>query len=284
MLGEFLLYNESIMMLHLHHHRTIKILILVVAVILLTGGGIAVGILVAKPADSPATPAHQAPAKSKENPQAVAPKPAPTPLKPDYILPPIQNGMVPMLTQIPTSQPVVFLGIDDGGYKDPSELQLLKDNNIRATLFLSNAFISDNPDFFKPFLTANTFIEDHTLHHYTNLPRRPYSVQKAEICGEADYMARTYGRRPLLFRPPGGSYNALTLKAAADCGMKAAINWIAKANGGSMQYQIGNKLRPGDIVLMHFRPVFKQDLQAFIQAQNAAGLHTELLEDWLGAR
>jgi hypothetical protein len=61
--------------------------------------------------------------------------------------------------------------------------------------------------------------------------------------------------------------------------MKAVVTWIAKANGGSMQYQIGNGLRPGDIVLMHFRPEFKQDLQAFINAQDAAGLHTELLED-----
>jgi hypothetical protein len=48
-----------------------------------------------------------------------------------------------------------------------------------------------------------------------------------------------------------------------------------------MQYQIGNGLRPGDIVLMHFRPEFRSDMQAFVDAENAAGLHTELLEDWL---
>jgi hypothetical protein len=32
---------------------------------------------------------------------------------------------------------------------------------------------------------------------------------------------------------------------------------------------------------MHFRPEFASDLQAFVNAQNAAGLHTELLENWL---
>jgi len=68
-------------------------------------------------------------------------------------------------------------------------------------------------------------------------------------------------------------------QAAYDCGMKAVVTWIAKANGGSMQYQIGDKLRAGDIVLMHFRPEFKSDLQAFVDAEKAAGLHTELLED-----
>ncbi len=63
--------------------------------------------------------------------------------------------------------------------------------------------------------------------------------------------------------------------------MKAVVLWAAKASGGSMQFQVGNKLRPGDIVLMHFRPEFKQDLQAFVIAEKQAGLHTDLLENWL---
>jgi peptidoglycan/xylan/chitin deacetylase (PgdA/CDA1 family) len=108
-----------------------------------------------------------------------------------------------------------------------------------------------------------------------------YEEQKSEICDQADAFAKAYGRRPVLFRPPGGDYDYTTQLAAAACGMKAVVNWIAKANGGSMQYQIGNKLRPGDIVLMHFRPEFKQDMQAFIDAMDASGLHTELLENWL---
>ena len=32
---------------------------------------------------------------------------------------------------------------------------------------------------------------------------------------------------------------------------------------------------------MHFRPEFASDLQAFVDALDAAHLHTELLEDWL---
>jgi len=33
--------------------------------------------------------------------------------------------------------------------------------------------------------------------------------------------------------------------------------------------------------LMHFRPEFKQDMKAFVDAMNVAGLHTALLEDAL---
>ncbi|MDB5185627.1 MAG: polysaccharide deacetylase [Candidatus Saccharibacteria bacterium] len=203
-------------------------------------------------------------------------------LKPDYTIPPIVNGLAPVISRLPTKEPVVFLGIDDGANKQDFELQTIKDNHVKASLFLANRFIKNNPDFFKGFVSAGSIIENHTINHKL-LSHLSYDEQKAEVCGEADLQEKQFGRRPILFRPPGGSYNKDTRRAAADCGMKAVVMWIAKANGGSMQYQIGNKLRPGDIVLMHFRPEFQKDMQAFLDAQKAAGLHTELLENWLPA-
>ena len=201
----------------------------------------------------------------------------------DISIPPVKDGLAPVISHLNTKEPVVFLGIDDGAHKDPAELQIMKDNHVHATLFLANEFIHDNPGFFTDFQGEGSLIEDHTVDHklLTNLS---YEEQKTEICTMADLEQKEYGRRPILMRPPGGAYNTDTQRAAAACGMKAVVQWIAKANGGSMQYQVGNKLRPGDIVLMHFRPEFKQDMQAFLNAQNAAGLHTELLEDWLPAQ
>ena len=201
-------------------------------------------------------------------------------VKNDYVIPPISNGLAPLLTTIPTKQNVVFLGIDDGINKEAFELQMMKAHNIKASLYLANIYIKDNPKFFKDFVKAGSYIENHTVNH-RQLSKLSYAEQKKEICEEADLQATQFGRRPVLFRPPYGDYNQNTLRAAADCGMKAVVTWIAKANGGSMQYQIGNSLRPGDIVLMHFRPEFKSDMQAFIDAEKAAGLHTALLEDWL---
>jgi peptidoglycan/xylan/chitin deacetylase (PgdA/CDA1 family) len=215
--------------------------------------------------------------------QPVVKKPTP-PVPPvftsDYTLPPVENGIPPVITTIPTKQNVVFLGIDDGAFKDPSVIDIMRQNHIKATLFLSKAFISGNPDFFKQITALGSVIEDHTISHDTNMvSTQTYAEQKAEICDMADYIQQHYGHRPTLFRPPGGAYSQTMLDAAGDCGMRAVVNWIAKANGGSMQYQIGNGLRPGDVVLMHFRPEFKQDMQAFVDAETAAGLHTELLED-----
>jgi peptidoglycan/xylan/chitin deacetylase (PgdA/CDA1 family) len=200
--------------------------------------------------------------------------------KPDFLIPPITNGMVPVITNFLTKQKVVFLTIDDGAYKDQSVVDVIQSNGIRASLFLSKTFISGNPDFFKQIISLGSLIEDHTISHDTHMvTAQTYAQQKQEICDMAEYEYIHYGRRPIFFRPPGGAYSDTMRRAAADCGMKAVVTWIAKANGGSIQYQIGNHLRPGDIVLMHFRPEFKKDMQAFLDAQNAAGLHTELLED-----
>jgi peptidoglycan/xylan/chitin deacetylase (PgdA/CDA1 family) len=199
----------------------------------------------------------------------------------DTHVPPIVDGLAPIVYDLPTNKPVVFLTIDDGANKTPDELQAILDNHLQVTLFLSALFTKDNPQFFNDFQKSGNLIEDHTMTHPLQMREMSYDQQKAEICGMADYELQHYGRRPTLYRPPGGAYSTVMQKAAADCGMKAIVTWIAKANGGSMQYQIGDHLRPGDIVLMHFRPEFQKDLKAFLDAMNQQKLHTELLENWL---
>jgi len=205
-------------------------------------------------------------------------------LVPDYALPPIENGMVPVLTKVPTEQKVVFLTIDDGAVKRDSDLALLEQHGIKASLFLANNFIANDPAFYKKYTAAGHLIENHTMSHDLGFLKLGYAAQKAEICAMADFEEQQYGRRPVFFRPPGGPYSQVTRQAVAACGMKAIIDWETKANAGGMDYQVGATLRPGDIVLMHFRPEFPADLAAFMAAQKAAGLKVVLLEDYLGTK
>lgn len=201
-------------------------------------------------------------------------------LRPDVYIPPIENGLAPVISRLETKQPVVFLGIDDGVTKRLSDLELMRKHNIKASLYLTDSFVRNDPMFFAQFTKHGSLIENHSMTHklQTGLG---YEAQKTEICDQADRQEELYGRRPVFFRPPGGNYNESTRRAAAACGMKAIVLWIAKANGGSMQYQVGGGLRAGDIVLMHFRPEFPADMQAYLDAQKAAGLQTVLLNDWL---
>lgn len=276
-------------MLKIIHHHSHRILAVFFALLIIVVAGL--GILALQTyvrysqyASSKPAPVHVATKNHHDSVarQAHQATTAPTPVTPDVRIPPITNGLAPVITSLPTSQRVVFLGIDDGAHKSPDELQMMQQNHIKASLFLSRLFINDNPGFFTDFVRAGNEIENHTLNHDTTMvATMSYEQQKAEICGMADYEQQLYGRRPVLYRPPGGAYSTVMQRAAADCGMKAIVTWVAKANGGSMQYQVGDHLRPGDVVLMHFRPEFKQDMQAFLDAMKSQQLHTELIENWL---
>jgi hypothetical protein len=212
------------------------------------------------------------------------PTPTPTPIiTPDYKLALADEGTLPVLDRVPTKQKVVFMTIDDGATRLPIVQTLLTRYKIRASLFLNSVYTVPEPAYFQQLDAAGSVVENHTTDH-ADLTKLNYNQQLAEICGDADSLAAQFGRRPTLFRPPYGSYNQTTLRAASACGQKAIILWHAKANGGSMQYQDGNTgLLPGDIVLVHFRPEFLQDFTAFRQAALTAGLQPELLEDWLGS-
>ena len=202
------------------------------------------------------------------------------PLVADYTLPPVVDGMAPVVTRIMTSQKVVFLTIDDGAYQNPIVISTLRSHQLKASLFLAKLFVGSNPQFFAQLTKQGSLIENHTISHDLNMVKdMNYDQQRAEICGMADYEQSTYGRRPEYYRPPGGAYSDIMRRAAHDCGMKAVVTWMVTVNNGSLQYQIGNKLRPGDIVLMHFRPTFVADVQAFVEAAKATGLRPELLEN-----
>ncbi|MET3368021.1 UNVERIFIED_CONTAM: peptidoglycan/xylan/chitin deacetylase (PgdA/CDA1 family) [Jeotgalibacillus campisalis] len=222
----------------------------------------------------------------------LTPSPTPTPTAtkrirrtfiPDYQLPPIIGGLAPVITKIETKHPVVFLTIDDGNIKTPESIKLLAEYDYPSSLFLTRDTIADNPAFFNAFKAQGSLIENHTVTHNINMVRQwGYQQQLNDIVGMQEYALQHYGRRPTLFRPPGGAYSSVMRQAVADAGMKAIVTWEAKANAGKMDYQVGNSLRPGDIVLMHFRAEFAADLAAFRAAQLAAGLEVVLLEDFLG--
>lgn len=294
-----------------HQGRLIALAILVLAVALVATG---IWWVTAMPSrQASVTPAASAGAGSSATPSASKAASAPTPsptqapasstppaapatnpatgrvdtlggLVPDYVLPPIENGMAPVLTKIPTEQKVVFLTIDDGAVKRDSDLALLAKNGIKASLFLAHGFIAGDPQFYKKYTAAGHLIENHTMTHNLAFIQLSYEAQKAEICGMADFEEQQYGRRPVFFRPPGGPYTEAIRRAVAECGMKAVVDWETKANAGGMDYQVGAGLRPGDIVLMHFRPEFPADLAAFLKAQKAAGLKVVLLEDYLATK
>jgi peptidoglycan/xylan/chitin deacetylase (PgdA/CDA1 family) len=184
--------------------------------------------------------------------------------------------------EIPTTQPVAFLTIDDGVNRHPMALDLIRAAKIPVTLFLTTRYVSGNQDYFRALRdTGYATIENHTITH-TKLTTLDYSGQKHELCGASDQLAQWYGRRPVLFRPPYGERNDATLAAAWDCGLKAGFYWRETVDAGNVYYQRpDHKIHAGDIILMHFRPAFPDDFIAALTAIKNSGLTPALLEDYV---
>jgi peptidoglycan/xylan/chitin deacetylase (PgdA/CDA1 family) len=203
--------------------------------------------------------------------------PAPAPTK--VTLP--TDGKAGIFKRIPTTEKIAFITIDDGWQKDPLALQLFQAANVPITLFLEVNAVQENPAYFTPLQGAGATIQNHTISHPT-MTYLGYDSQKRQICGGADQLAKLYGQRPTLFRPPGGSYNTTTLRAAHDCGMKAVFTWTETTDHGKVFYQQDpHVVQPGDIILMHFRPRFVDDFLAVLKAIHKAGLTPARLEDYV---
>ncbi|MDY7089224.1 MAG: polysaccharide deacetylase family protein [Actinomycetota bacterium] len=210
--------------------------------------------------------------------QARMPRFAPPPAPTKVTLP--GNGTAGWFSRIPTDQKVAFITIDDGWEKNPLAAQLFRAADVPITLFLEVNAIADNPDHFRTLQQTGATIQNHTISHPV-LKGRSYAFQKHEICGGADKLGQLYGKRPTLFRPPGGAHDATTLRAAHDCGMKAAFFWKEATNKGKVFYQGKKVVQPGDIILMHFRPRFVDDFLAVLNAIHKAGLTPARLEDYI---
>ncbi|MFF1376884.1 polysaccharide deacetylase family protein [Streptomyces sp. NPDC058308] len=164
-----------------------------------------------------------------------------------------QSSLPPVFTTIPTKEKVVFLTIDDGAEKDPALLRMMGELHLPYTAFLSDYLVKEDYGYFKKMQDRGVTLNNHTLHH-RYLPGLSYEGQRREICGMQDVIAKHYGKRPELFRPPYGNYNRDTLRAAKSCGVKAVPLWASEAFADHMEWREWDKdLHPGDIILTHFR-------------------------------
>ncbi|MBT2441523.1 polysaccharide deacetylase family protein [Streptomyces sp. ISL-36] len=194
--------------------------------------------------------AGQAAAYRKWGLRPFAAPPAPPAVKPVRRAP---GGPVPVISDIPTDEKIVFITIDDGTEKDPEFVAMMKDLDIPVTMFLTDSAIRADYGYFTPLAALGHGVANHTLTH-PNLRTLGREAQRREICGQQAKLAQQYGTAPRLFRPPYGNWNEDTRAAAGTCGVDAIVLWRESMQIKNMQYQRADrKLHPGDIILAHFR-------------------------------
>lgn len=188
---------------------------------------------------------------------------------------------------VKTKDPVFFITVDDGNTKNAAALKYVTKNKIPATVFLTNAAVAGQWDYFRKFAAAGGTVENHTMTHRSlTSGGTPLSY---EICRPQAIYGAKFGRIPTLLRPPYGNGGYVTTAkktrkaidaTASACGIQHVVMWNAVAENGSFKF-IRGSLKRGDIVLFHFTPNLAGELKTVMRMAAKKGLHPAPLTNYL---
>lgn len=195
---------------------------------------------------------------------AASPQQTTTPVAQEAQLPPnltftvppqLQGQVVYQATPPAGAEKVIALTFDDGPWTTTTEqiLNILKQNNIKATFYWVGQAIQENPDIAKKVVAAGHAIGNHTWRHLMDDLDEPTAVQ--ELSNTAKLIYQATGARTHLMRPPGGNLSGELVNYAKKKGYLVTM-WSADTSDYyvSTPLIIDNALRdakPGGIVLMH---------------------------------
>ncbi|HEY9801486.1 MAG TPA: polysaccharide deacetylase family protein [Leptolyngbyaceae cyanobacterium] len=156
-----------------------------------------------------------------------------------------------------SGQKVIALTFDDGPWQKttPEILDILKQNQIKATFFWVGQALQANPDIAKRVVAEGHAIGNHTWHHWYR--RMDEATAKSEIERTSDLIYKTTGVKTQLFRPPGGVLNN-GLARYAKSQKNAVVMWSLtsadtdpRAKAEVFVKNVVKGAKPGYIVLMH---------------------------------
>ncbi|MGI6562086.1 MAG: LysM peptidoglycan-binding domain-containing protein [Clostridia bacterium] len=134
-------------------------------------------------------------------------------------------------------------------------LQILRDNNIKATFFLSGIWPMNYPELAQAIAREGHEIGNHSLTH-PHMTQISQAEATNQLVRTNALIQTVTGVRPYLFRPPFGEYNQSLLNIAARLGF-LTIMWTVDSldwqNPGVAQIaeRVVNNAVPGAIILMH---------------------------------
>jgi peptidoglycan-N-acetylglucosamine deacetylase len=158
----------------------------------------------------------------------------------------------------PEAGMVVALTFDDGPDPrwTPAVLQILHDENIKATFCPIGYLAQRHPDLVKAEFDAGHTICDHSMHHILQLPSRPHPQIVDEVLQGADVIRAITGQNPIFYRPPGGNLNQDIIDTAHQRGLRV-LKWgvdphdYLKPPAPVILARITAKIGPGSVVLLH---------------------------------
>lgn len=151
----------------------------------------------------------------------------------------------------------VALTFDDGPTEfTPKFLDVLKENNVKATFFCIGDQIEKYPETFQRIIKEGHTIGNHTLSHSNNTGFLSTSkmVEEIEKCDEV--MLKVGNLKTNLYRPPFGVTNPNIAKAIKKT-QKESIGWNVRSldtiteDENNIYKKVTKGLKKGSIILLH---------------------------------
>lgn len=151
----------------------------------------------------------------------------------------------------------VALTFDDGPTEfTPKFLDLLKENNTKATFFCIGKQIEKHPEIFQRIIAEGHSVGNHTYSHANNTGFLLTSkmIEEIEKCDEI--MLKFGNIKTNLYRPPFGVTNPNIAKAIRKTNKKS-IGWNVRSldtvieNEKKIYHRITRNLQKGSIILLH---------------------------------
>jgi len=151
----------------------------------------------------------------------------------------------------------VALTFDDGPSAwTPAVLDLLRENEARATFFVIGARVRERPQELRRIVSEGHEVGSHTLTH-PRLTEIGDDEVRAEIAGGVEAVEEALGERPRLFRPPGFHADERVLAIVAELGLEPVFahvdpqDWQPGKDSHTIFRLALAGLKPGAIVDLH---------------------------------
>lgn len=185
---------------------------------------------------------------------------------------------VDVVYRVETTDPVVFVTIDDGAWTSDELGAWLDRRGLPIVNFVMPGILEQRADWFlsRPSMS----FQNHTYSH-AHMTRELLKRQTFEICHASRIISEVTGARPTMYRPPRGSWNDDTRRAAYACGIRHIVMWNVTADHSTIRTATGKPVKPGDIVILHWRPDLHASLEHLLEHLRGRGLRPALLDDYL---
>ena len=168
------------------------------------------------------------------------------------------NFFIKIVCSATTKQKEIAISFDDGPATNytPEILQLLKQDNIKATFFCIGNRIAGNENILKQIKEEGHIIGNHSYSHHFWFDMYSSKKMLNDLKQMDHEMERVTRMRPKLFRPPYGVTNP-NLKKAIMKGGYTPVGWSVRSldtvikDENKLLAKINGSLKPGAVFLFH---------------------------------